>query len=126
MGGGVGLGGWGSGLGAQGSCERRSEVFVKIQLFFGGGGWGVRLGEGGGGGQGGSERRIKVFEKINKKIGGGEGQYFNPKHSLSILKKDKKRKKLTEPGLEPTTSGLEKPVLLSTRPHTIIAITKYE
>ena len=36
MGGGVGLGG-------QSGCERRIEVFVKIQkkkFFFGGGGWG--------------------------------------------------------------------------------------
>ena len=35
-------------------------------------------------------------------------------------------KKVTKPGLEPMTSGLEKPVLLSTRLNTIIAITKYE
>ena len=33
---------------------------------------------------------------------------------------------VTEPGIEPTTSGLEKPALLSTRLNTIIAITKYE
>ena len=33
---------------------------------------------------------------------------------------------MTEPGLEPTTSGLEKPALLSTRLNTIIGITKYE
>ena len=32
---------------------------------------------------------------------------------------------MTEPGLEPTTSGFEKPALLSTRLNTIIAITKY-
>ena len=48
---GVGLGG------GQGGCERRIEVFVKIQkkkFFFGGGG-GVRSGGGGGGGgEGGS------------------------------------------------------------------------
>ena len=62
MGGGVGLGG-------QGGCERRIEVFVKIQKnnFFGG------LGRG----QGGCERRIEVFVKIQKKIfffaGGGGG-----------------------------------------------------
>ena len=57
IGGGVGLGGvWVggggcSGLGSQGGCERRIEVFVKIHFFFfwgGGGGW-VR---GGGGGSG--------------------------------------------------------------------------
>ena len=57
-------------------------------------------------------------------MGEGEGQYLNPKHSQCILKK--KLKKLTEPGLEPTTSGLGKPDLLSTRLDTIIAITKYE
>ena len=33
---------------------------------------------------------------------------------------------MTEPGFEPTTSGLEKPALLSTRLNTIIAITRYE
>ena len=52
-------GGGGSGRGGQGGCERRIEVFVKIQnkLFFflgGGGGWG-------GGGQSGCERRIEDF-----------------------------------------------------------------
>ena len=42
-------GGGGVGLGGQGGCERRIEVFVKIQkklLFFfgvGGSGWGVRV-----------------------------------------------------------------------------------
>ena len=47
-------GGGGVGLGGQGGCERRFEVFVKIQkkkiFFFGGGGgggsgsgWGVRV-----------------------------------------------------------------------------------
>ena len=71
-------------MGGQSGCERRIEVFVKIQkkkFFFGGGGgvgWGggsvggVGLG-GGGGGQGGCERRIEVFVKIQKKffLGGG-------------------------------------------------------
>ena len=69
--------------------------------------------------------------------GGGEGQYLNPKPPY-VFKKEKENKKckkqnkqqqkkqLTEPGLEPTTSGLEKPALLSTRLNTIIAITKYE
>ena len=33
---------------------------------------------------------------------------------------------MTELGLEPMTSGLEKPALLSTRLNTIIGITKYE
>ena len=52
----VGLGG-----GGQGGCERRIEVFVKIQkkyFFFFGGGGGCRGrggGVGGGGGQGGCE-----------------------------------------------------------------------
>ena len=46
--------GGGVGLGGQGGCERRIEVFVKIQkkiffFFFGGGGGSVW---GGGGGQG--------------------------------------------------------------------------
>ena len=39
-----GGGGWGegSGWGGQGGCERRTEVFVKIIIFFlGGGGLGV-------------------------------------------------------------------------------------
>ena len=42
-------GGGGVGLGGQGGCERRIEVFVKIQkkkIFFwggGGSGWGVRV-----------------------------------------------------------------------------------
>ena len=50
------MGGWvGVGLGGQSGCERRIEVFVKIQkkrFFFGGGGWGVRGGSGWGGGSG--------------------------------------------------------------------------
>ena len=47
MGGGVG-GGVGVGLGGQSGCERRIEVFVKIQkkknffFFWGGGRWGGR------------------------------------------------------------------------------------
>ena len=38
---------WGVGLGGQGGCEQRIEVFVKIQKKFGGGGGsrrGVRFG----------------------------------------------------------------------------------
>ena len=48
------------------------------------------------------------------------------------LKKEKKKNvkksknKMTEPELELTTSGLEKPAFLSTRLNTIIAITKYQ
>ena len=62
VGGGVGLVGWG-----QSGCERRIEVFVKIQkkkFYLGGGGGSGRggVGLGGsswwGGGQGGCERRI--------------------------------------------------------------------
>ena len=65
------------GGGGQGGCERRIEVFVKIQkkkkL-----GWG-REGEGEGSGLGGCEQRIEVFVKIQKKkiqgggVGGGGG-----------------------------------------------------
>ena len=93
------------------------------------GGGGVRVG--GGGGQGGCELRIEVFVKIKKKNWGGGGTIFEPKTLSMYLKKIKKVKKkkennLTEPGLEPTTSGLEKPALLSTWLNTIIAITKYE
>ena len=62
--------------------------------------------------------------------GEGEGQYLNPKHYVFKKEKEKNKKKgekkLTKPGLEPTTSGLEKPALLSTRLNTIIAITKYD
>ena len=49
----VGGGGVGVGLGGQSGCERRIEVFVKIQkkIFFfgGGGGGGGRWGESGSG-----------------------------------------------------------------------------
>ena len=58
----------GSCWGGQGGCERRIEVFVKIQKKIGGGGGWV------GGGQGGCERRYEVFVKIQKKkMGGGRG-----------------------------------------------------
>ena len=49
----------------------------------------------------------------------GGGAIFEPK-TLSMYLKKKGKKKVTEPGLEPTTSGLEKPALLSTRLNTII------
>ena len=52
MGGGFRVGG--VRLGGQGGCERRIEVFVKIQKKIGGGGEGLGLGGGGGGGGGGS------------------------------------------------------------------------
>ena len=74
-GGGEGEGGRGegSGWGGQGGCERRTEVFVKIQkkkFFLGGGrGWvgGVRVDV---------NQELKFFGKLKKKNwggGGGEG-----------------------------------------------------
>ena len=60
----IGEGGWGGG---QGGCERRSEVFVKIQKKIGGGG------------QGGCERRIDVFCEnsiLKKNRGGGGGGWL--------------------------------------------------
>ena len=56
-------------LGGQSGCERRIEVFVKIQKknFWGGGvgggGWGVggRGRVGGGGGQGGCDEELKFL-----------------------------------------------------------------
>ena len=69
LGGGVGL--WG-----QGGCERRTEVFVKIQktifFFLGGGGGGVGLG-GGGGVRVDVNQELKFFGKFKKKMEGGEG-----------------------------------------------------
>ena len=62
--GGVGL------VGGQDGCERRIEVFVKIQKQWGGEGGGVGSGVWLGG-QGGCERRIEVFGKIHKKKSGG-------------------------------------------------------
>ena len=63
------------GLGGQSGCERRIEVFVKIQeKNFLGWGRGGRGGVGVGlGGQSGCEQRIEVFVKIQKKnfLGGG-------------------------------------------------------
>ena len=58
------MGGVGVRLGGQSGCERRIEIFVKIQKknLGGGGRWGGR-----GRGQGGCERRIEVFVKIQKK-----------------------------------------------------------
>ena len=78
-GGGVGGRGRGVGLGGQGGCERRTEVFVKIQKK-------KKMGGGSVGGVGGSgwEVRVDVNEELNcflnskkKKIfffGGGGGQ----------------------------------------------------
>ena len=78
------------------------------------------LGVGGDVGYGGCEPRIEgivqctkryctILRKL-KKCGGGGGAIFEPKTLSMYLKKKKKKKvkkKLTEPGLEPTTSGLE-------------------
>ena len=50
-------------MGGQGGCERRIEVFVKIQKKKMGGGRGRIEG-----GQGGCDRRIEFFGKIQKKI----------------------------------------------------------
>ena len=69
---------WGVGVGGQSGCERRIEVFVKIQKKnLGGGSGGWVGGRGRVGGQSGCERRIEVFVKIQKKdfffVGGGWG-----------------------------------------------------
>ena len=67
------------------------------------------------------------IKKIKKTMcaGRGGGAIFEPK-TLSMYLKRKKRKNMTEPGLEPTTSVLEKQALLSTRLNTLIGITKFE
>ena len=58
--------------------------------------------------------------------GGRGGAIFEPKTLSMYLKKKKKKKinkkKLTEPGIEPKTSGLE----IHWAKHYYIAITKYE
>ena len=74
----MGGSGGGVGFGGQGGCERRIEVFVKIQKkkkSGGRGGVGSGVGEGSGwGGHDGCERRIEVFVNIQKKKwGGGRG-----------------------------------------------------
>ena len=67
------------GGGGQGGCERRIEVFVKIQkrkFFLERGVVGGRGRVWGGGDQGGCERKIEVVVKIQKKkkkLGGGGG-----------------------------------------------------
>ena len=47
------------------------------------------------------------IKKMKKWWGGRGGAIFEPKTLSMYLKKKKKEKKLTEPGLEPTTSGFE-------------------
>ena len=60
-GGGGGSGGRGSGWWGQGGCERRIEVFVKIQKKIGGGGGGL----GGDWGEGsGWVVRVDVYEEL--------------------------------------------------------------
>ena len=56
-------------MGGQGGCDRRIEVFVKIQKQknWGVGGSGGEKSGWGGGGQGRCDRRIEVFGKIHKK-----------------------------------------------------------
>ena len=74
--------GEGSGWGGQGGCERRTEVFVKIQKFFffffffffgGGGGLGWR----GAAVRVDMNQELKFFGKLKKKklggVGGGSG-----------------------------------------------------
>ena len=66
--GGRGLGGGDSGWGGQDGCERRIEVFVKIQkknyLGGGGSGWGVRVDV---------NEELKFLLKIQKRKFGGGG-----------------------------------------------------
>ena len=75
--------------GGQGGCERRIEVFVKIQKKFKNLGGGGGIGAGGGGGRGGGGRvgevrvdvneELKFLRKFTKKrfsgvcVGGGGG-----------------------------------------------------
>ena len=67
----------GRGEGGQDGCERRIEVFVKIQKKNGEGGWSGGVGVGGRGRLGGVrldvKERIEVFVKIQKKNWGGGG-----------------------------------------------------
>ena len=50
---------------------------------------------------------IKKMKKCG--VGGGGGGYIRTQNTLYVFKKRKRKKKknLTEPGFEPTTSGLE-------------------
>ena len=94
-------------MGGQDGCERRIEVFVKIQkkiFFFLGGGGGSGWGRVGLGSQGRCERRIEVFVKIQKKIffffwgggglglGGGGGVRVDVNQELKFLRKIQKKK----------------------------------
>ena len=55
-----------------------------------------------------TKRYCTILRKL-KNVGGGGGAIFEPKTLSMYLKKKKKqhKNKMTEPGLEPTTSGLE-------------------
>ena len=64
----------GVGLGGQGGCERRIEVFVKIQKEMGGGGSGGGRGRVGGlGVRVDVNEELKFLGKFTKKFGGGSG-----------------------------------------------------
>ena len=75
--------GGGVGLGGQGGCERRIEVFVKFQkkyfffffffFFLGGGGEGLGWVGLGGGVRVDVNQELKFFGKFKKEIGGGGG-----------------------------------------------------
>ena len=73
---------------------------------------------------------VHSLRKLKKYGGGAGGGAISEPKTLSMYLKKKNKKKVkknvTEPGLEPTTSGLEKLAFLSTRLNTIIGITKYE
>ena len=61
-------------MGGQGRCDRRIEVFVKIQKkknFFGGGGVGGSVEGGGGGVRVDVNQELKLFGKFKKKKLGG-------------------------------------------------------
>ena len=60
----------------------------------------------------GTKRYCTILRKLKKCGEGVGGAIFEPKHSLCIQKRKRKKKLikkffLTEPGFEPTTSGFE-------------------
>ena len=66
-------GGRGEGWGSQDGCERRIEVFVKIQKKNGGGGGQELSGWGGGGVRVDVMEELKFWGKFTKKFQGGVG-----------------------------------------------------
>ena len=94
--------------GGQGGCERN----VGVRGDVGYGGCEPRIG----GIVQCTKRYCTILRKLKKMcVWGGEGQYLS-KNTLYVFKKEKEQKskrkkktnkKLTEPGLEPTTSGLK-------------------